>query len=247
MKKSVLLAFLLLTIVTNAISQNNVGIGILMPDPSSALDVSSTNKGVLIPRMTTNQRDLIATPANGLMIYNVDSNCLNYYKSNQWMSICDEINNAVNNAMPCGSIIMWGGNISQIPTGWYLCDGTNNTPDLRDKFIRGSSGTSDHLTSGGADQVTLTVNQLPAHTHAFSGQTNLDGAHEHSFWAGNGSGGGAFDKGDNDDERGYHHPNNANISRHRHNFSGVTNTTGTGEVIPILPSYYKLAYIKKCN
>ena len=83
MKKSVLLAFLLLTIVTNAISQNNVGIGILMPDPSSALDVSSTNKGVLIPRMTTNQRDLISTPANGLMIYNVDSNCLNYYKSNQ--------------------------------------------------------------------------------------------------------------------------------------------------------------------
>lgn len=51
-----------------------VGIGITTPDISSALDIFSTSKGLLMPRLTSTQRDLIESPAAGLMIYNTTSN-----------------------------------------------------------------------------------------------------------------------------------------------------------------------------
>ncbi|MBX2827711.1 MAG: hypothetical protein KTR22_06085 [Flavobacteriaceae bacterium] len=50
-----------------------VGIGTTSPDPSSILDITASDKGVLIPRMTTAERDAIANPVNGLMVYNTDS------------------------------------------------------------------------------------------------------------------------------------------------------------------------------
>lgn len=37
-------------------------------------------------------------------------------------------------------IVLWSGAIVDIPAGWALCDGNNNTPDLRDKFIIGAGG-----------------------------------------------------------------------------------------------------------
>jgi hypothetical protein len=51
-----------------------VGIGTTTPDLSSVLDISSTSQGLLMPRLTTTQRDLIASPAAGLLIYNTTSN-----------------------------------------------------------------------------------------------------------------------------------------------------------------------------
>ena len=45
------------------------------------------------------------------------------------------------NAIPSGSIIMWSGSIGSIPSGYYICDGTNGTPDLRDRFVVGSGNT----------------------------------------------------------------------------------------------------------
>jgi|TARA_R110002126_G_scaffold188974_1_gene337303 hypothetical protein len=41
-------------------------------------------------------------------------------------------------AVPAGGIIMWSGSIGSIPSGYYLCDGTNGTPDLRDRFVVGA-------------------------------------------------------------------------------------------------------------
>ena len=55
-----------------AFAQNNVGIN-TTPDVSAVLDVSSTEKGILIPRMTRDQRNLIGTPATGLLIYQLDN------------------------------------------------------------------------------------------------------------------------------------------------------------------------------
>jgi hypothetical protein len=45
------------------------------------------------------------------------------------------------NAIPAGSIIMWSGSIGAIPSGYVICDGTNGTPDLRDRFVVGSGNT----------------------------------------------------------------------------------------------------------
>jgi len=45
------------------------------------------------------------------------------------------------NPIPSGGIIMWSGSIGAIPTGYYLCNGSNGTPDLRDKFVVGAGST----------------------------------------------------------------------------------------------------------
>lgn len=67
-------------------AQGSVGIGTASPNSSAILDVTSTTQGVLIPRMTTAQRDLINTPAAGLSIYNTTTNCIQVYNGTSWVS-----------------------------------------------------------------------------------------------------------------------------------------------------------------
>jgi hypothetical protein len=78
---------------SNAFSQNNVGINSngALPDPSAALDIVSFDKGLLIPRLTTVQRNLILNPANGLLVYDTDSICFFYYclPHHNWVSLCN--------------------------------------------------------------------------------------------------------------------------------------------------------------
>lgn len=59
--------------------QENVGIGILTPHPSAMLDITSTNKGLLIPRLDSLQRVTIATPATGLLVYQTNASPGFYY------------------------------------------------------------------------------------------------------------------------------------------------------------------------
>lgn len=68
-------------------------------------------------------------------------------------------------ALPVGCIALWQGTIASIPTGWQLCDGTNGTPDLRDRFIVGAGSTYAVGAVGGESTVTLSSPQLPEHTH----------------------------------------------------------------------------------
>jgi hypothetical protein len=74
---------------TNTFPNNgSVGIGTLTPNSSAKLEVKSTTKGVLIPRMTQAQRNAIASPANGLLIYQTDGNSgFYYYDGAAWGSI----------------------------------------------------------------------------------------------------------------------------------------------------------------
>lgn len=69
-------------------------------------------------------------------------------------------------SIPAGLISMWFGDASSVPSGWAVCDGNNGTPDLRDKFVL-CAGTSHAVGStGGSEEVTLTVEQMPSHTHS---------------------------------------------------------------------------------
>jgi uncharacterized protein (TIGR02145 family) len=79
-----------------------VGIGTNNPDPSSVLDVFSNEKGILIPRLSNQQRDSIVNPATGLTIYNTSSGCINYYISNGWMQLCGILIGKIN-ALNCTS------------------------------------------------------------------------------------------------------------------------------------------------
>lgn len=78
---NVLQAFLLffMIITTNLFGQ--VGIGTITPNASSVLDVSSTTQGMLTPRMTMAQRTAIASPADGLMVYDIDLKSFYHYNS----------------------------------------------------------------------------------------------------------------------------------------------------------------------
>lgn len=86
----------------------------------------------------------------------------------------------VHSVIPTGIITMWSGTIATIPLGWALCDGNNDTPDLRDKFIIGATADS----SGAKTNVTGSYTQtggskdaiVVSHTH-----TVTDPGHDHSY------------------------------------------------------------------
>ena len=74
-----------------------------------------------------------------------------------------------------GMIILWSGAADAIPTGFTLCDGNNNTPDLRGRFVVGfhdSNGDYDVNDTGGAETVTLSIAEMPNHKH----DTTVDNA-----------------------------------------------------------------------
>jgi len=77
-------------------------------------------------------------------------------------------NQAIANILAIGTIVAWYS--LTIPTGWSICDGTNGTPDLRGRFILGSS--NDITTTGGASSIILRSNNLPSHNHLTYKQSN---------------------------------------------------------------------------
>ncbi|MEM1328857.1 MAG: tail fiber domain-containing protein [Bacteroidota bacterium] len=74
------------------INENNAD-----PDASAMLDVSSSDKGFLIPRMTTAERTAIATPATGLMVYDNEENSFWYYNGTAWTAIGQDVFTSENN------------------------------------------------------------------------------------------------------------------------------------------------------
>lgn len=70
-----------------AFAQQNVGIGTAAPDASAVLDIVSASKGVLVPRLTTANRDAIVSPKSGLLVYNTDDLKFNYFNGTIWVNI----------------------------------------------------------------------------------------------------------------------------------------------------------------
>lgn len=89
--------------------------------------------------------------------------------SELWSKVKEYINsqiaqNSAGGGIPSGVITIWSGTANNIPTGWALCDGTNGTPDLRDKFVLGA-GTHEISETGGSETVTLSTWNMPSHNH----------------------------------------------------------------------------------
>lgn len=81
MKRIVVLLLPALLQATLLFAQNAVGINTTTPDASALLDLSSTNKGLLMPRMTAAQRVGIASPATGLLVFQTDGTSGYYYNA----------------------------------------------------------------------------------------------------------------------------------------------------------------------
>jgi hypothetical protein len=77
--------------------------------------------------MTTAQRSAIASPSEGMVIFNRDTNQLEIYSGTGWTSAAG--------SAPTGAVMAF--NLDACPSGWLLADGTNGTPDLRGVFVRG--------------------------------------------------------------------------------------------------------------
>jgi microcystin-dependent protein/predicted acyltransferase (DUF342 family) len=132
----------------------------------------------------------------------IDDNCYNilttYEYSNEFHSNIDiSINSTIDNSycfsglgtMPMSGIIIWSG--SELPDGWAYCDGDNGTPDLRGRFIIGSTYSEEPLTIngestkylleqiGGKQYVTLEEEEMPSHSHSVEESDTTN--HSHSI------------------------------------------------------------------
>jgi hypothetical protein len=86
------------------------------------------------------------------------------------------VQTAVGTTIPTGMISLWYGAIGSVPSGWYLCDGANGTPDLRDRFVVGAGSTYSVAATGGATDAIVV-----SHTHtATSTSTVTDPGHSHT-------------------------------------------------------------------
>lgn len=119
--------FVLLCILAQC-SYAQVGIGTTTPDPSAALDISSTDGGLLLPRMNIAQRDAIVTPATGLLIYLIDGSqqCLQVYNGTGWENIYCPTTNTI----PYATNVGYSGTLSIGNTLTGIYDYLDNEADI---------------------------------------------------------------------------------------------------------------------
>lgn len=341
---SIGLTLLCLCFVIN-LSAQQMGVNTSSPDPQAILDVTSSNKGLLIPRMPTSTRP---AGVDGLMIYNSNTEKFNFFENNEWIdtpfpwkvtsagypyvftprvgigtvdpqfklhvsttssslfmlnrttsggtstmtfqnpagamtlgmasdgdfivgkstTINDdllriedtgnagelEVKEQVGGIVPCGGIIMWNGNT--LPEGWVLCNGSNGTPNMVDRFVYGRQISTTGATGGAnVTTITLTEDHLPTHNHdagtLLASSVNSDHSHEVKIpkKQGVGSAKHAVAWTDNDPEETKSYDSEFD-GEHEHTITGNTGDTGLGTAIdiPVLPRHYTLAFImKKCD
>lgn len=164
--------------------------------------------------------------------------------------------------IPSGVIVLWSGSTASVPTGWYLCDGTNGTPNLRDRFVVGAGSSYAVGATGGANTVALSAPEIGTHSHSFSATTASSGDHTHAFYGNVDTSGAvagaartsAQALGAVENAAGPAYVTNfggsgaqiaANAGSHTHTLSGVTDASGSGTPHENRPPYYALAYIMK--
>ena len=140
--------------------------------------------------------------------------------------------------VPSGCILLWSGASGSIPAGYYLCDGNNGTPDLRNRFIVGAGDTYAVNDTGGSKDAIVV-----SHTHtATSTSVVTDPGHKHS--------------GDQSIQSGaigaYYSGGSASVYDTTTSTTGITvattttnASTGTSGTNANLPPYFALCYIMK--
>ena len=155
--------------------------------------------------------------------------------------------------VPSGAIIMWSGSIASIPSGWALCNGANGTPDLRNRFVIGSSsdvsGVSNTSVTGANTKTGGSKDAIVVkHTHTAS--VSSDGAHTHTMVgnSGDGTNAGTFNYISYSDGMNSA-PNMTWTSSIQpagaHSHTVTINGTGSSGANANLPPYYALAFIMK--
>jgi hypothetical protein len=155
------------------------------------------------------------------------------------------VQTALSAAFTSGMIMMWSGSIATIPTGWVLCNGSNSTPDLRNRFVIGahsdtagvaySTVTGSNTTSGGTKDAIVV-----SHTHTAT-STVTDPGHSHSV---PNNSGGALNGMGNVGGRAYGLID-TEVDVTSISVATTNSTEGSSGTNQNLPPYYALAYIMK--
>lgn len=133
--------------------------------------------------------------------------------------------------LPSGCIVIWSGSSASIPSGWYLCNGSNGTPDLRNRFIVGAGSTyAVGATGGTADAIVV------SHTHT---ATVTDPGHDHGIRVG------VAAKNTSTGSTGGDNWVSGSTDSATTGISVGISTTGSSGTNQNLPPYYALCYIMK--
>ena len=156
--------------------------------------------------------------------------------------------------VPSGAIILWSGASNAIPSGYVLCDGQNNTPNLQDRFVVSAGSTYAVDATGGSANATLVSHShtINNHSHSFSGS----GSNTHSHGIPKGSGGSQASIANYvpsprvESVQASFSTNSATISISVSGTTGNpsdtgTDTQGSSGTNANLPPYYALCYIMK--
>jgi len=140
--------------------------------------------------------------------------------------------------IPAGGIFLWSGSIGSIPAGYVLCNGSNGTPDLRDRFVVGAGSTyAVDATGGSADAIVVTHNHTATSTSVVT-----DPGHSHTA---QGTTAPPFQAGGN----AVFSPTTVSTSTNTTGITVATTTTinnsGNSGTNANLPPYYALCYIMK--
>lgn len=134
MKKITTLLCVAFSLCALVAKTQNVGIGITNPNPSAMLEVASNTKGMLVPRMSALSRIALPIPANGLLVYDIDSTCFAYHTGGIWYFLKGTTNIANN----------WNttGNAGTTATSFI---GTTDTQPIRFKVNAQPAGIIDSI------------------------------------------------------------------------------------------------------
>lgn len=154
--------------------------------------------------------------------------------------------------MPKGSIIMHNGSISKEELskyGWAICDGSVvngiTTPNLKDKFVMGCVSSSQVGSTGGSATKTLSVNEMPAHSHSVNGLSVAYTQRTYSLSDGVTTSVGIGTEGEPTTNITAYHGLSQGSSTTGAYVSGSVDAEGDGEEFSILPPYYSLIYIMR--
>lgn len=126
--------------------------------------------GVIKSRKAVLSTDNTKPPVSGFTRLTLSS--INTIATNALTAANNAQVTANNAQFPSGIILMWKGSIVSIPSGFTLCNGSNGTPDLRDKFIVGGGTNYPPGATGGSNTVVLGATQVPNHTHSINDPTH---------------------------------------------------------------------------
>lgn len=198
----------LAAILISVISYAQVGIGTDNPDNSAMLQVASSDKGFLLPQMTSTQRIDVSSPASGLQVYDTTTNSIWFFNGSYWvntqaMATVGDVKSGLQTIDHSGWVRLDGRSIGALSTNQQAAASTlglsGTLPNAADAYLVQNGSTMGAIS--GSNTVTLTQANLPnvsfsgtaasagghAHTasssgaggHSHTGTTNAAGRHDH--------------------------------------------------------------------